>query len=275
MDVVGLSPPLGVEIIDLDAGTPLDPATATRLRKLYDTHLLLLLRQQRIDGPAQVRFASQFGPIVREKSGEFGYVSNVRPDGLVREGALLFHSDFAFAREPLLGLTLHALDVPRDGAPTLYANASRAVDLLPSGLRERLAKTTVMNQFDFTLPADRRYRRDEVHAGSPYTEHPVIAPHPRTGAPVLLVNEMHSERLTGMTLLESDALLAEVFAVLYDPSNVYEHRWQPGDLIVWDNVAVHHGRRAIPLDEARTLQRVALGNYTASELVPNLAELLA
>ena len=48
-----------------------------------------------------------------------------------------------------------------------------------------------------------------------------------------------------------------------------------GDLLLWDNVALHHGRPAFERTEARTLQRVALGNYTAVELVPNLAELLA
>ena len=50
--------------------------------------------------------------------------------------------------------------------------------------------------------------------------------------------------------------------------------WAVGDLVLWDNVALHHGRPAFDRREARTLQRVALGNYTAVELVPNLAELL-
>jgi taurine dioxygenase len=88
------------------------------------------------------------------------------------------------------------------------------------------------------------------------------------------VNEMHSERLVGMTTADSDAALDATFAVLYADDNVFEHRWRPGDLVVWDNVAVHHGRRSIPTDEARTLQRVALGHFTADQLVPNLDALL-
>ena len=274
MQMTELSPALGVEVHGVDAAAPLDVVKHEQLIDAYDRHHLLLLRGQHLTGPEQVRFAGQFGPVVRERSGDFGYVSNVRADGIVREGALLFHSDFAFAREPILGLSLHAIEVPADGAPTAFANAVRAVGQLPRSLHTLLAHAHVANQFDFRQPSDRRYRRDEVSPGSPCTEHPAIAQHPRTGQPVLVVNEMHSERLTGMSLDASDAALAAVFAVLYADDNVYEHRWEPGDLIVWDNVAVHHGRRTIPIDEPRTLQRVALGNFTAEELVPNLAELL-
>jgi taurine dioxygenase len=268
------SPALGVEIRGIDAAAPLTGGDRRELLARYDEHHLLLLRDQHLDGDAQVRFVSTFGPLVRERSGDYGYVSNVRPDGVVREGALLFHSDFAFASEPLLGLSLLAIDVPSDGAPTLFANAVRAVDLLPAALRAQLERLRIRNQFDFRLPSDRRYRHEDIAPGSPVTEHPAIGVHPRTGVPVLNINEMHTERVVGMSRDASDALLADVFAVLYDPANTYEHRWSPGDLIVWDNVALHHGRRAIPVHEPRTLQRVALGNFTAEELVPNLAELL-
>jgi alpha-ketoglutarate-dependent taurine dioxygenase len=269
-----LSAALGVEVLDVDARAPLDTATGDELRALYDRHHLLLLRGQQLSGPEQVQFVSQFGPLLRERSGEFGYVSNVRPDGIVREGALLFHSDFAFAREPIHGLSLHAVDVPDDGSPTLFADAVRAVAALPPALHALLASARVANQFDFGRPSDRRYHRDELAPGSPITEHPAIGTHPRTGEPVLFVNEMHSERLVGLDSADSDTALAATFAVLYAEGNVYEHRWRAGDLVVWDNIAVHHGRRSVPLDAPRTLQRVALGRYTADELVPNLDELL-
>ena len=274
MDCTELTPTLGVEIHDLDAALPLSAHDLAELLANYDARHLLLLRGQCLDGEAQVRFVSMFGPLVRERSGDYGYVSNVRPDGVVREGALLFHSDFAFAAEPMLGLSLHAIDVPHDGAPTLFANAVRAVGLLPATMRERLEHTRIRNHFDFRLPSDRRYRHHEMAPGSPVTEHPAMGVHPRTGAAVLNINEMHTECFVGMSEGESDELLAEVFSVLYAPSNVYEHRWSPGDLVVWDNVALHHGRRTVPVHEPRTLQRVALGNHTAEELVPNLAELL-
>ena len=85
----------------------------------------------------------------------------------------------------------------------------------------------------------------------------------------------HSDRILDVSEAESESLLADLFAVLYDPANVMEHHWNVGDLVLWDNVALHHGRPDFPADEARTLQRVTLGDYTPGELVSNLTELLA
>src|SRR5262249_53659990 len=107
------------------------------------------------------------------------------------------------------------------------------------------------------------------------TERPFVGAHPRTHVPVLNANLMHTDRVVGLAPDESEALLDDVFAVLYGADNVYEHRWEVGDLVMWDNIALQHGRPEFPLDETRTLQRVALGDKTPEEMVPNLAELLA
>jgi hypothetical protein len=73
---------------------------------------------------------------------------------------------------------------------------------------------------------------------------------------------------------KSAALLADLFAVLYDQSNCYEHDWAVGDVVLWDNVGLYHGRAGFPATAARTLQRVTIGAYTPSELIPRLDELL-
>ena len=51
------------------------------------------------------------------------WVSNVRENGLVPDGVLLFHSDFIFTAEPSLGLCLYATEVPPGGSPTNFADA--------------------------------------------------------------------------------------------------------------------------------------------------------
>jgi taurine dioxygenase len=90
-----------------------------------------------------------------------------------------------------------------------------------------------------------------------------------------MANELHTERILGVSAADSDALLADLFDVLYDDTNTYSHSWAVGDLVLWDNVALHHGRRDFPRTEARPLQRVTLGLYTPAEAVPGLAGLLA
>jgi taurine dioxygenase len=256
-----------------DFSGPWTAADVARLRAEWDRHSLLLLRGGLLSGEEQVGFAARFGPLVPERH-LWGYVSNVREDGIVREGALLFHSDFAFTPSPVLGISLHALEVPADGAPTRFADAVRAAASLPEDLRRRLQGREVLNVYDFYRPDDQPMRIDEVDPRSPRCAQAVIGHHPRTGAEVIFANELHTDHVIGVPPRESDALLSDLFDVLYDDDYVYEHRWEVGDLILWDNITLHHGRHDIGRDEPRTLQRVTLGAYTPGELVPGLAELL-
>lgn len=278
MRVEDLPGGVGVEVLDADlAAAPLGgrwtAEALDELRAAFDRRHLLLLRGGILTGEQQAAFVARFGPLVPERQ-LWGYVSNVRPDGIVREGALLFHSDFAFAREPVDAISLHALEVPADGAPTRFADAVRAAAALPPDLRARLEGRRVVNVYDFHRPDDRPMRLDEVDPRSPRHEHPVLGRHPRTGDEVVLANELHTDHVVGVPRPESDALLAALFAVLYDATHVLEHRWRVGDLVLWDNVALHHGRPDFAKDAPRTLQRVTLGRYTPAELVPGLAQLL-
>lgn len=271
---------IGVEILDVDLSTgngvdrTWSAADMHRVRDALDDRHLLLVRGPVLSGEVQTAFVSRFGPLVPERS-LWAYVSNSRSDGIIREGRLLFHSDFAFTSDPVRFLSLHALEVPSDGSPTIWADATAAVDRLPRDLRARLDGLQVCNCFDLLTDGDHRMRLADIDPRSPRTVWPVIAPHPRTGRPVVMANAMHTDSIAGLPETESEALLADLFAVLYDDSNLYEHRWSVGDLIVWDNIALQHARGDLGSDEPRTLQRVSVGEYTPSELIPGLGEMLA
>ena len=77
---------------------------------------------------------------------------------------------------------------------------------------------------------------------------------------VNLVNVLLRERDKSVT---EEALLAEFRAVLYDPNNIYEHRWRNGDFLVWSNHAYHHARGGLVPGKTRTLQRVCITNATS------------
>jgi taurine dioxygenase len=270
-----LSPSFGVRVDGLDLATAdLDDVGST-LRELYERSRLLLLRGQELAPDRHVAFASLFGPVLEERGAKVGYVSNVRPDGITPDGALLFHSDLAFTPEPLPGLSLHALEVPSNGAPTVFASAETAAAEMPPDLRARVTDRRAVNVYGFRLPYDRRMREADLPPGSPVTEHPVVDRRPRGDAEVVMVNELHTDRILEVSERESEDLLARLFAVLYAPRRQYRHEWQVGDVLVWDNVALQHSRPAFPHAEARTLQRVTIAERGTYDLVPNIDELLA
>jgi len=243
------------------------------LRQEFDSRHLLLVRGGCMTGENQVAFVARFGPLLAERN-LWSYVSNSRPDGIIREGGLLFHSDFAFTPHPVLGISLHSLEAPASGAPTRFIDVEQAAATLPADLRAALEERRVLNVYDFHLPDDAPMRVEDIRPNSPRCERPIIGIHPRTGTEVITANELHSDSIVGMPTSEGRALLRDLFDVMYDESNVVSHHWTVGDLLLWDNISLQHGRPAFDLAESRTLQRVTLGEYTPAELVEGLDELL-
>ena len=112
-----------------------------------------------------------------------------------------------------------------------------------------------------------------LHALEPRAEHPAIDIHHISGRPVLRINSLSTSHVVGIEPDNSDSLIQQVFDVLYDPANIYEHHWRVGDLLIFDNVAVHHARRDFDSAERRTLQRVVLDDQGPAEVSPELAAL--
>ena len=270
MELTAVHPALGVEVTGVDLARPLASEEIDDLQSAFaQRHLVLVRDQGHIQAADQVRFAGLFGPVICDQPGvDHAYVSNIRPEGIIRDGALLFHSDLAFTSSPVLAISLAAVDIEPDGATiTRYANAQRALRLLPPALRTRIDGAWARHLFDLTHQVgDRRLTEEELDPAEPRHEHPVVFPNPHNGDDVLYVSDMQTCQIAGMDLGDSDALLGELFEVLYQPGNIYEHHWQPGDVIVWDNIALQHARPDHG-PTPRTLRRVSLAHATVPELV--------
>ncbi|MCC6942307.1 MAG: TauD/TfdA family dioxygenase [Novosphingobium sp.] len=105
----------------------------------------------------------------------------------------------------------------------------------------------------------------------PHMVRPAVITHPRTAEPVLYVSDMQTARIEGLAKVESDALLQDLFAHLYDPANVYRHHWRNGDLVIWDNVALSHSRCDLAGMHPRKMQRVCCARRSFFDLLPNFS----
>ena len=264
-----LSPALGVEVQGLDVRRPPGEEDARELRRLFDRHHLLLFRGEEIDDEAHLRLCRALLPV----SDPFGYISNLDPAGYHPEVKLLFHSDFTFTPHPLDGISLYAVELGPGAAPTRFANAVRAARELPRGLRARLEGLEVV------MLANIAEGREDIAARCvrvgddaptdlyPRIARPALLPHPRTGTPLVLASEQQASHFVGLSLAESDALLDALFSELYADANVYEHVWRPRDLLIWDNLALQHGRRENPRSVRRCLRRVTMSPRPFLEIV--------
>jgi taurine dioxygenase len=252
-----------VAVEDLDLAGDLAPYEE-ELRKLLRAHQMLCFRAPDLPGEDQKRLLACFGPLVDESFDGSGwsFVSNVEPGGVLGDGPFLFHSDLEFTPEPLWVLSLYAVELPETPTSTRFANAARAAAHLDADLVSDLDGRTAIHVFPLLEGrGDERYRVRDLDDGAPRAEHPVLLTHPVTGAPVLYVTAMQTDSIVGLTEDESEALLARLWSELYAPDNVYEHEWQVGDLLVWDNLTLQHARGAV--SGRRTLRRVAVGTVLA------------
>jgi len=83
--------------------------------------------------------------------------------------------------------------------------------------------------------------------------------HPKTGRRSLYVNRLMSAAIEGLERAESDDILDRLFEIVEEPAIVYEHVWQPGDLLMWDNICSVHARTDFPREERRLLRRCTVG----------------
>jgi alpha-ketoglutarate-dependent taurine dioxygenase len=256
-----VSPALGVELrgIDLRAEQPPE-VRQVAVQGLRDHHLVLV-RGQELTYDDQARFASWFGSIDGRSSrgtDAATYISNTRAEGLAREGSLLKHQDFCFHPEPLAGLSLYAEVAPAVGGETIFASTHRAFDALAPELRARIDGRAARHVYDATSDTGTTRYRLANCPGAPTATHPVAMPHPRTGRPLLFVNELMTDSIVDLPEDDSESLLHELWAYLDDPAVQYRHRWQEGDVIVWDNIALQHGRTPFPPDQPRSLRRLQI-----------------
>ena len=64
-----------------------------------------------------------------------------------------------------------------------------------------------------------------------------------------------SAQIEGLSRVESDSILQQLFEIAEDPAIIYEHVWQMGDLVTCDNRCCIHARHDFPSNQLRMLQR--------------------
>lgn len=268
--------PLGAEVIGLDLGEPLADEDFARIHRAHLDHHVLVFRDQRITAVQQINFSRRFGPLQIHVLHQFqlaGHaevlvVSNIKdergqPIGLGDAG-VYWHSDLSYKERPSLGSMLHAQELPATGGDTLFANMHAAWDTLPAPLRTAVdglkAEHTYLAKYA-ELQKRSPWRpdlSDEQKAQVLPVLHPVVRTHPETGRKALFVSEHFTTRLVGLPIEESRALLHELFAHSVRPEHLYRHRWQPRDMVFWDNRSLMHLAAGCPDDQRRRLYRTTI-----------------
>jgi taurine dioxygenase/alpha-ketoglutarate-dependent 2,4-dichlorophenoxyacetate dioxygenase len=270
--VTPVSPALGAQVVGLDVSRPLDPSTLAVLRDAFQDHHMLCFRDQRLDDDQQVAFSTQFGPLelFPEKDKTKGKievynVANVSPEGehlaqddqrvIFQRNNGRWHTDSSYRYIPSLASIMYGVEVLPDdseGGETGFSNMLAAYAALPDDKKVQLEPLHQVHSYadirrlEPTMPPMTAAERDAL----PPVTHPVVRVHPeRDYRRSLYFTANTSLEIGGMTHEDGKALHRWLVDYVNKPEFCYIHRWQPGDLVMWDNRVLLH--RAIPYDYAR------------------------
>ncbi|GAA5236852.1 TauD/TfdA family dioxygenase [Verticiella sediminum] len=239
-------------------------------------YAVLVFRGQPLTQDEQIDFTRAFGELdlgfkrvsnthTRLKHRELADISNVAEDGelagrthyrIVNNVAnQLWHSDSSFQNPPARYSMLHAVVVPPKGGTTEFADMRAAYDGLSDDLKQEidglLAEHFVLHSR--VMLGDTGYSAEKA-AALPRVLWPIVRTHDGSGRRHLFIGA-HAAQVEGMTVPEGRLLLSDLLEHATQREFVYEHAWQPGDLVIWDNRCTLHRGRRYDFSQRRELRR--------------------
>lgn len=242
------------EISGIDLAS-LSDGDLAELRAVMCAHEVVVVRGQTLEPAQQSTFSARLGPF-----GEVPFIATmdefpevIRVVKEADEGAAFnfggaWHSDFSFQNEPPSFTILSAVDVPPWGGDTCFASMTAAWNALHEPMQIRLrALNAVHSARDAYSP-----KMQALHTGmsgmqivcdesaNDHRVHPLVPVHPETGKELLFFNRAYVRDIENMPHDEAQSLMSFLHLHTTDVKFMYRHRWQSGDVVIWDNRSTQH-----------------------------------
>jgi taurine dioxygenase len=253
LTITELKPGFGAEIHDLDLSTAGD-AEANAVVDVFNLHGAVLLRNQTLTPDQLVKFISRFNEPEGHTQKQFtlpGYpnifilsnkVVDGKPIGAHNDG-VGWHTDYSYKAEPVMCTMLYAVEVPAEGSDTLLADLCASYDALPAEKQRELDPMVLHHSYQYFME-NREYGRmtlsPELKAENPDVFHPLIRVHPANGRRALWASTGTVKEIVGVPNPEGLKLIEELVEFATQERFIYQHKWQVGDVLVWDNRCTLH-----------------------------------
>ncbi len=280
MTVKQLGPGFAGEVSGLDLTKPLPKEDVAAIHAAMDRYAVLVFHGQNFTDETQLAFTQQLGPIERtigtslrrpdqyRLPDTFADVSNLDKDGkplprddrrrLYALGNQLWHSDSSFKVVPAKYSLLHARTVTSKGGNTDFAWMRAAYEALDAETKavceplicehSQMYSRAIHGFTDFT---------DEERVRMKPVLQRLVRVHPSTGKKSLYLSS-HAGKIVGWPDPEAKAFLMDLTEFATQREFKYSHKWQVGDLVMWDNQQTMHRARPFPHQEVRDVRRTTL-----------------
>ncbi|HET8710659.1 MAG TPA: TauD/TfdA family dioxygenase [Spongiibacteraceae bacterium] len=261
-EVNDLTSRIGSEI-NTDIDTLVSGKQAKNIREILEHRGVVVFHNLPINDEQQVAIAKTLGGLVASE-GEGGIYKisldeSVNARASYLKGSLMWHSDGSLQQYPNLGALLRPIKLADVGGDTEFCNTYAAYDDLPDAEKREYEKLRVVHSAErsqYYVTPEMSYEEIKFWQQTPAKNLPLVWTH-RSGRKSLLLGAT-ADYVVGMSVEESRALLAKLRDWATQPQFVYHHKWQLGDLLIWDNTGTMHRAMPYALDSGRLMHRTIL-----------------
>lgn len=244
-----LGPAIGAEVLDLNLADGCSDDTLRALDAALVKHEALVLHVPDLTPAQHLAIAQHFGePEVHTfypNLGE-GFEQLTIIDSKLGDRADMWHHDESFLPSPPIVTMTQAQILPPCGGDTCWISMTTAYDALSERMKQYLEGLSAWH--DMNAPMTTALRHNAV-THERYLQvvnmarrhlHPMVRVHPVTGRKAIYISPTYTTHIEGLAPAESEAILAYLHAHCQHIRFVYRHRWQQGDMVIWDNRSVIH-----------------------------------
>jgi len=286
MNITSIHQEFGAEISGVDLSRTLSATEFEALDRAINQYSVLVFRGQALNDESHLTFTRRFGELEEGhvnyyshgKITYIGHVGNIDADGKqlrnqnqrVRSqtGNEMWHSDSSFREIPSLYSLLYAYEVPPEGGDTEFVSARAAYRRLDDTTRDAIDSQFGIHDYIYSRT---KVGDDAVSEGQRTYMRPVrqrlVRRNPVTGERNIYIGS-HVRGIENWPDDQALPLLERLLKEATRAESIYRHKWQAGDLIMWDNRCVLH--RGCGYDADRFRRR--LHQTRVRGACPSLAE---
>jgi alpha-ketoglutarate-dependent 2,4-dichlorophenoxyacetate dioxygenase len=268
-----LHPLFGAELNGISAKAPLSAPEREALRRQIAKYGLVLLRGEQVTEDSFIAFSQSLGPVWnfasaasdkpqqasprvfdftnRGKQGEALPITD--PAVAYLKVNELWHTDSTYVRPGAAISMLAAHILPATGGETEFCDTRVAYEGLAPSLHTKVRGLKAYHSLRYSMArvgfASANELGDALKREA--IPHSLVRRHMQTGRDALLLAS-HIGEIDGMSRSDAEVLLADLMHQATVPERVYVHRWQRGDILIWDNFCTMH--RATPFDSENSVR---------------------
>ena len=263
---------VGSFVNGIDLANGLSDNLVSELRNALGEYGVLFFRDQNLSPADYISFAETFAPININR-----FFTHV--DGHPKIAEVLkepyqtknigggWHTDHTYDTEPAMGSILLAIETPKRGGDTLYANTCLAYETLSDGFKLTLEGLMGVHSSRHVFGAQGRYiqngedivgRLGNTEAATQDAIHPLVITHPISGKKSIYVNPAFTTGIKDWSDAEAEPFLKILYDHIIKPEHTYRFEWEPGSIAFWDNRATWHYAVNDYHGERRLMHRITI-----------------